>query len=516
LFLADESLNLMLRGQAGDALLDYDQVFRVIHPDDRARVSQALDDAIATGQPYQCDHRVVTPSGEVRWLRSRGCVYYDRQGRPLSMTGAMADFTELKHAEQSMAILADASRLLAESLDSQQLLSTISRMAVPSFADAVAIHLKDPETGRLSMSLVHAADPELRAAGEELIRSGVPTAAPSRRVMRTGRPELLPRLTPEWLIAEDVDERLAAVIRKFGISSTIHVPIVWAGQPYAVIVFVTAGTRVYNQNDLAFAEELGRRASGAMRNAQLFQTARIERTRAEQAAALREQLVAIVGHDLRNPLASISMAAQTLCQGAHESADQRLAGRIQSSARRMTRLINQILDFARIRAGMSFELQLEPADLRQICTAVIDELRAGRPDREITLGVEGPSDAICDPDRIAQVLSNLVGNALQHGAPGPVSVQLRDAPPDRVAIEVHNFGPPIPTPVQSQIFEAFHREATSGGRRSTSIGLGLYIARQIVQAHGGSITLRSPDRNGTTFTMLLPRKQPPPAGSIRS
>ena len=109
-----------------------------------------------------------------------------------------------------------------------------------------------------------------------------------------------------------MDDELASLILRFGISSTIHVPIIMGGRPFAVIVFAAAGPRVYNEHDLVFAEELARRASTAMHNAELFQTAKKERERAEEAATLRERLVAIVGHDLRNPLASISMAAQML------------------------------------------------------------------------------------------------------------------------------------------------------------------------------------------------------------
>ena len=146
LFLADESLNLLLRGQEGEAVLTFDDVMRAVHPDDRERVARAIDEAVATGCLYRCDHRVVLADGEVRWLRSRGRIVGNVNGRAQWMTGAMSDFTELKHAEQSMAMLAEASRLLTESLDSGQILSTITRMVVPSFADAVVLYLKDPHT----------------------------------------------------------------------------------------------------------------------------------------------------------------------------------------------------------------------------------------------------------------------------------------------------------------------------------------------------------------------------------
>ena len=275
------------------------------------------------------------------------------------------------------------------------------------------------------------------------------------------------------------------------------------GRPFAVIVFSAVPPRVYNEQDLLFAEELARRASTAMHNAELFQTAKRERERAEEAAALRERLVAIVGHDLRNPLSAISMAAQMLSSRAL-AANQHLVSRIERSASRMTRMIDQILDFARIRSGQSFTLQLESADLRPVCQSVIDELRLSRPDQEIALSIEGRTDAIFDSDRIAQVLSNLIGNAIQYGTSGPIDVAVREVTPDAVAIEVHNVGPAIPEDVQAGLFEAFNRGPTAGV--GSSVGLGLFIANQIVRAHGGSINVRSPDRDGTTFSVVLPRR----------
>jgi signal transduction histidine kinase len=241
-----------------------------------------------------------------------------------------------------------------------------------------------------------------------------------------------------------------------------------------------------------------------MHNTELFETAKRERERAEEAATLRERLVAIVGHDLRNPLSAISMAAQLLSARKLAPSDDQLVSRIRRSTSRMLRMISQILDFARIRSGQSFELRLEAADLRSVCQAVIDEFRLSSPDQEIALSIEGRADARVDSDRIAQVLSNLVSNATQYGTGGRISVTVRESTPDAVAIEVHNFGPAIPEAAQANLFEAFRRETTAGDDRS-SVGLGMFIASEIVRAHGGSIVVSSPDRDGTTFRVVLPR-----------
>jgi PAS domain S-box-containing protein len=471
---------------------------------------RATEQGVATEEGLR-----VRKDGSLFWAYVVVTALRDESGRLRGFAEVTRDISDQRHAEQSMAILADTSRLLAESLDSEQVLFTITHMAVPAFADGVAIHLRDSQ-GELYLGLYHAANSELLAAVQDVQRRGVyRVAEPSRRVMRTGRSELYPQVTPELLLSLNPNDELASVIRRFGPPSVILAPIILDGRPFAVIAFTAAPPRIYNEHDLVFAEELARRASTAMHNAELFNTAKRERERSEEAAALRERLVAVLGHDLRNPLSAISMAAQMLSSRARATVDEHLVSRVQRSANRMMRMIDQILDFARIRSGQNFDVQLEFADLGAVCQSVVDELRLiSRSDQEITLTIDDRTDARFDSDRIAQVLSNLIGNAIQYGTSGPIDVAVREVTPDAVAIEVHNFGPAIPKDVQAGLFEAFHRETPAGSQRS-HIGLGLFIANEIVRAHGGSIAVRSPERNGTTFSVFLPRGQAG-AGLIRA
>jgi PAS domain S-box-containing protein len=457
---------------------------------------QATERGVATDEGVR-----LRKDGSRFWASVVITALHDKAGQLRGFAKVTRDITEQKHAQQSMAILADASRLLAESLDSKQILFTTIQMVVPDFADVVLIHVRDPQ-GQPRLELFHAANAELVSAIEKMQRSGsFRVAAPSRRVMQTGRSELHAALTSEWLRRQEVDDEMAALIGRFGITSTIHVPIIWASRPFAVVVFASVGARVYNDRDLIFAEELSRRASTAMQNAELFLEAKTAREHAEEEVLLRERLVAIVGHDLRNPLSAISVASRVLSSHVAPP-EEPLVDAIQRSAARLTRMTSQILDFARIRSGQSFDLRIKSADLRLVCQEVIDEFRISTPDQEITLSSEGQTYARIDSDRIAQLLSNLIGNGIQHGTPGPIDVTLHETEPNAVAIEVHNLGPAIPMAEQPHIFEAFRRGA---GEHESSIGLGLFIAKEIVRAHGGSITVRSPDRNGTTFSVVLPR-----------
>ncbi len=146
-FLADASLNRLFGLEEEETVQRFATPSESSIPRTGPGLRRRLDESITTGRPYRSDHRVVLADGEIRWLRNRGRVLFDKDVGGEVLTGAVADITELKYAEQSMAILADASRLLAESLDFEQTLSAMARMAVPSFSDVVLVHLKDQQTG---------------------------------------------------------------------------------------------------------------------------------------------------------------------------------------------------------------------------------------------------------------------------------------------------------------------------------------------------------------------------------
>jgi signal transduction histidine kinase len=368
----------------------------------------------------------------------------------------------------------------------------------------VAIHLEKP-LGELHLALYHAADPELLAAVQELQRkSTYRVSAPNRRVMLKGRSELHPKVTPEWIRAQEADDDLVPVIRRFGAPSIVYVPIILGGRPFAVIAFSAAPPRIYNEHDLVFAEELARRASTAMHNAELFQTANKERARAEEASELRERLVAIVGHDLRQPLASIEIRLAVLRRESKNPEFLEDLTSLQASSRRMSRMIEQILDFTRSRLGGGLELVFAPMDLREALVPIVDELRMARPAATIQLQCPELRGA-WDRDRLEQVFSNLIGNALAHGDPNkPVTVTV-GADALRVWVQVHNEGPPIPQELQSALFSPFRM-----GERSNSspagLGLGLYISNEVIARHGGEIEVRSTAMQGTTFRVVLPRE----------
>lgn len=221
----------------------------------------------------------------------------------------------------------------------------------------------------------------------------------------------------------------------------------------------------------------------------------------------REQFLAILGHDLRNPLGAILMGAATLTKSQQlDEKHARAAQRIVSSAGRMQRMINDLLDLTRTRLGGGIPITRTRTDLMLVCEQVIDELQLVYPDRELRLEERGPLIGVWDGDRLTQVISNIVANALQYGdADSPVSI-VAQANDDEAVVRVHNRGPTIPEDAIEKIFEPMVRQPTTGARNEGGLGLGLYVAREVATAHGGSIDVTSTDDDGTAFTVRLPRR----------
>jgi PAS domain S-box-containing protein len=218
-----------------------------------------------------------------------------------------------------------------------------------------------------------------------------------------------------------------------------------------------------------------------------------------------KQLIGIVSHDLRNPLNAIGIAtALLLKRGRLDEQQLNIVHRIMSSSDRAVRLIRDFLDFTQARVMGRIPVSPRRASIREIARQVFDEVLLTQPSRRGTLVHEGEEHGTWDPDRIAQVLGNLLGNAFQHSPPSSVVRLATRGDSEGVTVEVHNEGVPIQPEDLARLFEPFERggDASASGR---SIGLGLYISRQIVEGHGGTIAVQSDEGTGTRFTVWLPR-----------
>jgi signal transduction histidine kinase len=232
----------------------------------------------------------------------------------------------------------------------------------------------------------------------------------------------------------------------------------------------------------------------------------------------REMFLAILGHDLRTPLGAV-ITSSTFMLDTHELEEPHLTltSRIASSSRRMERMVGDLLDLTRSRLGGGIPIERDWMNLEEVVRDMVSELAAVQAGRRIEVAAEGNLRGRWDQARMTQVVANLLGNALEHGAPDmPVSVALNGEKKE-VTITVHNHGMPIPASMMSRIFDPMKRRHTRSGRASgasSHLGLGLYIAERIISGHGGTIDVASSASAGTTFTVHLPRK--PARASVTS
>ncbi len=225
-----------------------------------------------------------------------------------------------------------------------------------------------------------------------------------------------------------------------------------------------------------------------------------------------ELFAGILAHDLRNPVNAIMMAAQLLLMRLEGQTsgrtDARPVSRILASGQRMAKMVDQLLDFTRARSGGGIAVHPVPTNLANLCAQAVEELALVNPDWRLQREVVGDPNGVWDPDRLLQVISNLAGNAGEHGsARGPITVRIDGSDPGTVELCVQNEGT-IPPEIVSHLFDPFH-SARRVRERSQGLGLGLFIVREIVRAHAGTVTVSSTEPDGTAFTVRLPRTSPP-------
>jgi signal transduction histidine kinase/FixJ family two-component response regulator len=423
--------------------------------------------------------------------------------------------TEERRAHEQARASAARLRLLGEASDAfsvtnrdlDGLLDTIARHVSRHLAEACALYLLSDDGERLELQAFHHVTPEAealyRAVLQEPLRSG---EGFSGRVLESGQSQLVPVLTQDALLAMIQPERQEAG-RRFPIHSLVGVPLRMQGRVVGVLTLCRfIPDRPFTRDDLGLLEELAAKAAVSIENARLFTEQRRAQEELRRRTEFEQQLVGIVSHDLRNPLAAISMSAGLMeKKGELSDAQRRMVTRINQATERAARMIRDLLDFTKARLGGGIALHPQPTDLKDVVHQVVDEVLVAHSGRHVELDVEPELKGEWDPDRIAQVLTNLLSNALTYSPAGaPVRVVAR-LDGDSALLKVFNGGAFIPTELLPRLFEPMTRGTLKEGQSSRSIGLGLYIVRDIVRGHGGGVDVVSSPEDGTTFTVRLPR-----------
>ena len=473
------------------------------------------------------------PAGtqEDHWAVVRSTPVFDAQGEVRFAINVFRDLTEWKRTEDErtrllareqaaraaaeaaqhrLAFLAEASNVLASSLDYETTLHSLTRLAVPTLADWCSVDLLEADGTFRGLGGAHV-DPAKERFLHELQRRYPPDPQghqPGAGVLQTHRSAILPEVSDAYLEATSRDAGHLALRRALGYRSVMIVPLLARDRMVGTIAFVRAEAgRPYGPEDLALAEDLARRAAQAVDNARLYREA-------QEAVRARNELFSLVSHDLKNPLAVIKSQAQLMKRRASRAglseSDHLLEGLASIDARvnKMTALIDELLDMARLQIGQPLELDRRPTDLVALAHQVADVYQRATESHRIVIEAAAPElVGHWDADRLERVLGNLLANAIKYTPDGgqiTLSVTWEEAADgDWAVLTVQDQGVGIPSGDLPRIFERFFRAGNVAGQIQGA-GLGLASARQVVEQHGGTITVDSQEGVGSTFSVRLP------------
>lgn len=417
------------------------------------------------------------------------------------LTVVLRDVTEQRQAEHTQRFLANASSVLARSLDYDAVLGELARLALPHLADWCVIDVVD--NGDLSRIQTAHHDPEMESLVRELKAYPPETARPhpSLTVLETGESELIEDVSDAFVRGVAADDQHLAILRRLGVGALLVVPLMARGRTLGAFALVSSDPdKPFRADDVALAEELGRRAALAVDNARLYEEAR-------DAVAARDEVLGVVSHDLGNPLSAIRVAARVLDRllDGHEMDDAReqVEG-IREATAQMERLIRDLLEIRRIESGR-LRLVQRPEKVVELVDHATRSMRGLAAEQDVTLDrslAEGLPELVqVDADRVRQIFSNFMGNALKFTPTGGTITVGAEPVDDAVRFWVRDTGPGLSEEELPHVFDRFWQAEQQG---SHGVGLGLAIARGLTEAHGGSVAVESPEGDGCTFYFTLP------------
>ncbi len=482
----------------------FDHFQQLIYPEDRGLFNAAIQQSLESSGEFYIEFRNVWPGGGIHWIAGSGKVFPGKDGQPLRMIGVGLDVTQRKRAEQTARFLADASAALAVLVDFDSTLQKVASLAVPSFADWATVDLAEADGSLRRVSVSHVDPAKVQLAHEVHRRFPPDPHAPQGvwTILRTGRSEIVSEIDDELLVQSIKDDELLRITRELGLKSYIGVPLTVRGKTIGVITFINAESgHLYDETDLAVAEDLASRTAIAIENAQLYGELR-------DADRRKDEFLATLAHELRNPLAPIRNGLQVMrLSGSENEVVAETRSMMERQLNQMVRLVDDLLDVSRITRD-KLDLKKQQVELAAVIHSAIETSRPLIEQAGHTIKVTLPPTAVhldADLTRLAQVFSNLLNNSAKYTPPGGRIWLIAEGFENEVTVTVRDNGLGIPAQSLPKIFQMFSQVDSNMERAQGGLGIGLTLVRRLVEMHGGTIEARSDGPGqGSEFTVRLP------------
>jgi len=417
--------------------------------------------------------------------------------------------------DRNQALLAGVSQILLRSLDRDTVVADVTQLIAASMADWCLIATVDPEgdpDADAKVSVAHW-DPSLSGVADALSQALAGNPA-FRASLRGGSRSLVPSTLAEVVERTwEPDPDTWGLMRRLGAGAVMLAPLMVRDQVRGQMALVSAHpTKRFGPTDLSTANDLAHRISLGLENARLYQEA-------QEAVRARDEFLSIASHELRTPITTLQIHFQRLIRGRAKDVQvterlRHVLERCDRQVRRLEALIDHLLDVSRVSSG-GLKLERQTVDLTEIVREVserfVDELNQN--DSQLVLQADEPAPGNWDRLRLEQLVTNLLSNAIKYGNGKPIEVKVQPTP-DGGHIEVRDHGVGIDAAELPRIFRKFQRAYSA--RPNGGLGLGLYISRQIVEAHGGSIRVESAPGEGSTFMVELPRSSTERIASVET
>ena len=500
---------------------------QIVHADDYLLAKERWAVSVQTGDPFEMEVRLLDRRGQTyRWHLIRTLAVYKpllsapsgsaERGAVARWFGTSTDIHEQKHAAETARYLAEASATLAGVVDYESTLQKVVNLAVPYFADWSAVDLVNEEGTLRRLAVAHQDADKVRLIND-LMREYPPDpdwSSSRYGVFRTGKATIFSDFTDDLFVRAARDERHLSLLRSLGLRSYICVPLVRSGNVLGVLLFATAESgRRYTDADLALATDLANRAAVAIENTQLYQALR-------EADRRKDEFLATLAHELRNPLAPIHNSLQILKIPTLDAATAEGTRKmLERQVHHLVRLVDDLLDVSRVMRG-KIDLRLERVELATVVARAVETVQSLIEARRHELTVRLPPESLllhADPVRLTQIVANLLTNAAKYtGAKGRIGLTARREGGEAV-LQVEDTGIGIAQDMLAKVFELFFQVDHTVTKSQGGLGIGLTLVKKLVEMHHGLVEARSAGLGqGSEFVVRLPLLAQEPRTAIPS